>query len=253
MDEILSSIRQIIADDDEAAAQKMPVAKASALKPVPAPEPVAAMPSAAEIDPFSDDDDDTVAPLALSPEQIVETATAEPDEFEPEAQEKEMPSAASLDIAAELAAELVVPDDVAFQLDKDEEPAPRPSPQMQAKPAPAPAPEPEPEEEPAPEQQQSARPSGNFSQAAPMPDPDLSSDLADELLEPATSAAVRSAFAKLGAPKAAHDMAVGASGLTIEAMIREMLRPMLKDWLEENLPSMVERLIAQEIERASRG
>ncbi|UYQ74096.1 DUF2497 domain-containing protein [Pelagibacterium flavum] len=86
-----------------------------------------------------------------------------------------------------------------------------------------------------------------------MPDPDLSSDLADELLEPATSAAVKNAFAKLGGPKAVPDMALGASGLTIEAMIREMLRPMLKEWLEENLPSMVERLIAQEIERASRG
>ena len=64
MDEILSSIRQIIADDDEAAAQKMPVAKASGPKPVPAPEPVP-MPSAAEIDPFGDDDDDAVTPLAL--------------------------------------------------------------------------------------------------------------------------------------------------------------------------------------------
>ncbi len=63
MDEILSSIRQIIADDDEAAAQKMPSPKAVALKPVPAPEPV---PAPAEIDPFSDDDDDIVPPLALS-------------------------------------------------------------------------------------------------------------------------------------------------------------------------------------------
>ena len=76
MDEILSSIRQIIADDDEAAAQKMPVAKASGPKPVPAPEPVP-MPSAAEIDPFGDDDDDAVTPLALSPEQIVEPPAAD--------------------------------------------------------------------------------------------------------------------------------------------------------------------------------
>jgi cell pole-organizing protein PopZ len=192
------------------------------------------MPSAAEIDPFGDDDDDAVTPLALSPEQIVEPPAAEAPAAEPEAVESdaddmEMPSAASFDAVADL----VVPDDVAFQADKDEEPAPQPQPkpQMQAEPKPA----------------------TNFAQAAPMPDPDLSSDLADELLEPATSAAVKSAFAKLGGPKAVPDMALGASGLTIEAMIREMLRPMLKDWLEENLPSMVERLIAQEIERASRG
>jgi len=239
MDEILSSIRQIIADDDEAAAQKMPVAKASGPKAVPAPEPVP-MPSVAEIDPFSDDDDDTVTPLALSPEQIVEAPAAEPEVAEPEpevaepeAEEMEMPSAASFDAAAEL----VVPDDVAFQSDQDEEPAREPAPKMQAEPKPQPAP----------------KQTTNFAQAAPMPDTDLSSDLADELLEPATSAAVKNAFAKLGGPKAVPDMALGASGLTIEAMIREMLRPMLKEWLEENLPSMVERLIAQEIERASRG
>jgi cell pole-organizing protein PopZ len=230
MDEILSSIRQIIADDDEAAAQKMPVAKASGLKPVPAPEP-APMPSVADIDPFDDDEDDAVKPLALSPEQIVEAPVAEPEE--PEAEEVAAPSAAGFDAAAEL----VVPDDVAFQRDKDAAPAPQPAPEVQA--------EPEPQPEP--------KPAANFAQAAPMPDADLSSDLADELLEPATSAAVKNAFAKLGGPKAVPDMALGASGLTIEAMIREMLRPMLKEWLEENLPSMVERLIAQEIERASRG
>lgn len=209
MDEILSSIRQIIADDDEAAAQKMPVAKAGP-KPVAAqPEPV---PAPVDIDPFGDDEDDVVEPLALSPEQIVEeTPVAAPEPVANFAVES--PSAP---------AELVVPDDVAFEQDRDPEPQPA------FKPA-------------------------SFAQAAPMPDPDLSSALADELLEPATSAAVRSAFSKLNAPKLTPDLPLGASGLTIEAMIREMLRPMLKDWLEENLPAMVERIVAQEIERVSRG
>jgi cell pole-organizing protein PopZ len=32
-----------------------------------------------------------------------------------------------------------------------------------------------------------------------------------------------------------------------------MLKPMLKTWLEENLPSLVERLVRAEIERVSRG
>jgi cell pole-organizing protein PopZ len=31
-----------------------------------------------------------------------------------------------------------------------------------------------------------------------------------------------------------------------------MLRPMLKDWLDENLPPLVERLVREEIERVSR-
>ena len=86
-----------------------------------------------------------------------------------------------------------------------------------------------------------------------MPDPDLSSDLAEELLEPATTAALRDTLGRLNMPKAAPDIALGDNELTIEGMIREMLRPMLKDWLEENLPSMVERIVAQEIERVSRG
>jgi cell pole-organizing protein PopZ len=33
----------------------------------------------------------------------------------------------------------------------------------------------------------------------------------------------------------------------------EMLRPMLHDWLEDNLPSLVERLVSEEIQRVSRG
>jgi cell pole-organizing protein PopZ len=34
---------------------------------------------------------------------------------------------------------------------------------------------------------------------------------------------------------------------------REMLRPMLKQWLDDNLPVMVERLVRAEIERVARG
>ena len=211
MDEILSSIRQIIADDDEAAAQKMPVAKPGPKAVETQPEPV---PAPADIDPFGDDEDDVPPPLALSPEQIVEEASAPA----PESEVAEPLAAEGLNVAAEL----VLPDDVAFEQDRDENPQPA------SKPA-------------------------SFAQAAPMPDPDLSSDLADELLEPATTAAVRSAFSKLNAPKLTPDLPLGASGLTIEAMIREMLRPMLKDWLEENLPAMVERIVAHEIERVSRG
>jgi len=42
------------------------------------------------------------------------------------------------------------------------------------------------------------------------------------------------------------------SGL-VEDSIREMLRPMLKGWLDDNLPGIVERLVRQEIERMARG
>ena len=36
-------------------------------------------------------------------------------------------------------------------------------------------------------------------------------------------------------------------------MTREILRPMLKSWLDENLPSLVERLVRAEIQRVARG
>ncbi len=36
---------------------------------------------------------------------------------------------------------------------------------------------------------------------------------------------------------------------TVEDLVREMLRPMLKAWLEDNLPGIVERLVCAEIER----
>src|SRR6516165_9198781 len=42
-------------------------------------------------------------------------------------------------------------------------------------------------------------------------------------------------------------------GRTLEEVVSELLRPMLKSWLDENLPEMVERLVRAEIERVSRG
>ena len=40
---------------------------------------------------------------------------------------------------------------------------------------------------------------------------------------------------------------------TLEDLVRELLRPMLKTWLDDNLPNLVERLVRAEIERVSRG
>ena len=39
----------------------------------------------------------------------------------------------------------------------------------------------------------------------------------------------------------------------IDGMMAGIVRPMLQDWLEDNLPSMVERIVREEIERVSRG
>jgi uncharacterized protein len=67
------------------------------------------------------------------------------------------------------------------------------------------------------------------------------------LISPSTSAAVDSAFNTLA------QTVLVQNGRTLEDLVREMLRPMLKSWLDDNLPGMVERLVRAEIERVSRG
>jgi cell pole-organizing protein PopZ len=67
------------------------------------------------------------------------------------------------------------------------------------------------------------------------------------LLSAATTAAVDAAFDTLART------AQMRSGRTLEELVSELLRPMLKAWLDDNLPGMVERLVRAEIERVSRG
>ncbi|MGA2895143.1 MAG: DUF2497 domain-containing protein [Xanthobacteraceae bacterium] len=62
-----------------------------------------------------------------------------------------------------------------------------------------------------------------------------------------TSAAVDSAFNVLA------QTVLAKNARTLEDLVRDMLRPMLKTWLDDNLPGMVERLVRAEIERVSRG
>jgi uncharacterized protein len=40
-----------------------------------------------------------------------------------------------------------------------------------------------------------------------------------------------------------------APGNTLDGLVREMLRPMLKEWLDANLPDLVERIVAREVAR----
>ena len=43
--------------------------------------------------------------------------------------------------------------------------------------------------------------------------------------------------------------AAGQTGNTLEALVRDLLRPVLKDWLDAHLPELVESLVAREIAR----
>ena|SRR5258708_6064998 len=67
------------------------------------------------------------------------------------------------------------------------------------------------------------------------------------LLSPRATAAVDTAFNSL-----THTVLM-QNPRTLEDLVREMLKPMLKAWLDDNLPIIVERLVRAEIERVSRG
>ena len=45
-----------------------------------------------------------------------------------------------------------------------------------------------------------------------------------------------------------RSISLGNHGLSLEELVREILNPILKDWLDQNLPHMVERIVKQEIE-----
>ena len=56
------------------------------------------------------------------------------------------------------------------------------------------------------------------------------------------------ALASISGPGAAPQI-VRSGETSLEGLVREMLRPMLAEWLDRNLPPMVERLVASEIAR----
>jgi cell pole-organizing protein PopZ len=69
----------------------------------------------------------------------------------------------------------------------------------------------------------------------------------EPLLSPEADAAVALSFGALSA-----NLEVRSAELA-DSMVRDMLRPMVKTWLDDNLPTMVERLVREEIQRVARG
>lgn len=82
----------------------------------------------------------------------------------------------------------------------------------------------------------------------------------DSLVGDSAAASAASAFAGLAASFKAPEPAAAprgpdlnfASGSTVEGMVAEMLRPMLKDWLDANLPGIVQKAVQKEVERIAR-
>lgn len=212
MEEILASIRRIIADDD---GSKVPPLKAAEpLMPQPSPVPPPRMAPLAPVPPMP-------APPNMAMEQddieaMLARAAATSPARVPEPQDE--PPADILDLTEQMTA-VPSPEVRAFRAIDG-----RPDVVFDERPrAPEPPPVREPDRWPATE----------------------SNDRT--LISPSTSAAVDSAFNTLA------QTVLVQNGRTLEDLVREMLRPMLKTWLDDNLPGMVERLVRAEIERVSRG
>ena len=58
-------------------------------------------------------------------------------------------------------------------------------------------------------------------------------------------------FARLGSKlyEDVQELPIGNGAVTLEGLVRELVRPMLKEWLDQHLPITVERLVREEIER----
>jgi cell pole-organizing protein PopZ len=82
---------------------------------------------------------------------------------------------------------------------------------------------------------------------SPAPAEDAAQRNPETLLSPEADEAVALSF---GALSAGLDV---RSAALADGMVREMLRPMLKQWLDDNLPAIAERLVRAEIERIARG
>ena len=68
----------------------------------------------------------------------------------------------------------------------------------------------------------------------------------DALFSPATDSSVKAAFSTLAASR------IVDNSEELMSLAREMIRPLLKAWMDEHLPGLVERMIVAEIERIAR-
>ena len=246
MEEILASIRRIIADDDvkpEAAAAPAPAPppKAAAVsavpKPAPAPPPkpapapaakapepkpapAPAAPPAAAASNGQDDIDALLAGLDADTSEEEVRGTAEPAAAQ--AEEDVLELTEQMEVAEEepqsFKAIQSPHDDIEFSeaAEKPAEPRARERPHVPAPPVRA------------------------FEESEPV-------EPQQPLMSAQTATVVNSAFNSLA------QTVLSSNARTLEDLVKEMLRPMLRSWLDDNLPGLVEKIVRAEIERVSRG
>jgi cell pole-organizing protein PopZ len=228
MEEILASIRRIIADDEaKPAAAEKPASPAAAAKPVmkdippsaiaPAPKPVAAAPKPVPAPPPPP----APEPVASNNQDDIDAMLASLDAATPEADIRPAPQPEPEADVFELTDDMALPD-----------PPPPPPPATSFNRI-------EPEDDiefSESRNRQPVREAPSFESAPVRP-----------MLSHSTVSAVESAFNSLA------NTVLSNNARTLEDLVKEMLRPMLKSWLDDNLPGLVERIVKAEIERVSRG
>lgn len=210
MEDILASIRRILSEDEAEEKAKAPMPEPEP-EPMPEPEPEPA--------PLPQDDIDALfASVAPAPEPEPEP---EMPAFEPAPLPMSEPEPE--DDVLELTEDMVLdqPDDEpafdinAFKPDTGEFDF---------------DPDPEPVPEPMPPPRRVVEEERLISEPVAQRSTSLLSDLAREIVRQ-------------------RAIGIGNGGVTLEDMVRELLRPILKEWLDENLPYMIERIVKQEIEK----
>ena len=209
MEEILASIRRIIADDETGKVVKPPE---PASPPKPAPTPVASA-ATRPVPPPAPRPPAPPAPAANKQDDIDAMLGFDPPKPAPKPAAPKPAQADVLDLTEAMTAPAFRTIDGASDVVFTERAPDRPDAVRQAEPQPSPAP----------------------------------SALERGLISGTTRAAVDSAFHSLA------NTVLGNNARTLEDLVKEMLRPMLKNWLDDNLPGMVDRIVRAEIERVSRG
>ena len=73
---------------------------------------------------------------------------------------------------------------------------------------------------------------------------------ADELMSGQTTQSSSDVLGELArAIMHRREMGLGDKDVTLEGMVREMMRPLLREWLDRNLPHLIERLVKKEIDK----
>ena len=251
MEEILSSIRRIIEDSDTTSNDNAgPIeARESAAKPGPGDEVVE------EIDAFLEElSDNRPVEEVIKPEPANKDQSAQMKDVTPVVKPETVGPVVVDKPAASAAATVKPVESTIAPAPAEKSPAPTAAelaskPQVrteEAKPVTA-TPTVRPAAVSAPAAASAAKPSQPAAAPVPAKEPSLSAARLQPIVSAETGRQVQAAFGEL------NEAFQKSRAKSFDQVAEEMIRPMLQDWLDNNLPTLVERLVREEIERVARG